>query len=398
MYISFDIAPIILILLGASLLFTLIYILWEYRKYRSLKNAIADSAKINSTFNDNPADESIGVSVVVYANNDTVRLAHNLPLLLEQNYPLFEVIVVNDGATESTKDLLAELELKHQNLYYTFTPDDACNLSRKKLSLMLGIKAAKYEIIITTNSNCTPQSRDWISSMAKHFPQGADVVIGYSRLAHGCDKKTGNVLRSFLSLRNGITYLTQAIRHKPYRGTSDNLAYRKSLFFANKGFSHSMHLHYGDDDLFVNEIATKENTHVEISLESIITTQYDRPEKMFQLDRIRHEFTSRLIKTTAFLKTHIQSTIYYLNLLTIVSSIILGYTNIVVLSTSAIIFITTITLQILLYRKIASILQSRRLALLIPFLTIIQPIANCYYRLKSRRHTACNYTWQPLKN
>lgn len=394
MHISFDIDPFILILLGLSLLFTLILIFWEYYNYKALRSSASLPASTESACN----GEAEGVSVVVYANNDTARLAQNLPLILEQDYPLFEVIVVNDGANESTKDLLEDIERKYDNLYYTFTPDDARNLSRKKLSLMLGIKAAKYGIILTTSSNCSPQSQQWISSMARHFSSGADVVIGHSRLAHGSDKKRGNMLRSFLSLADSVKYLVQAIRRKPYRGTSDNLAYRKSLFFKNKGFSRSMHLHSGEDDLFVNEITTRKNTHVELSPESIMVKQYDLPAKMFQLDRIRHEFTSRLIRTSAFVIDTIRTCIYALNLITILATIAIGYKNIVTIAVPISLAIATIVFQIIYYHKVAQILQSRKLSFSVPLLTLFKPVANFYYKLKSRRHTSYNYTWQPLKN
>ena len=47
-------------------------------------------------------------------------------------------------------------------------------------------------------------------------------------------------------------------------GVGRNLAYRRSVFFGNKGFGTHNHIISGDDDLFVNTNATGDNTAVEI--------------------------------------------------------------------------------------------------------------------------------------
>jgi hypothetical protein len=51
-------------------------------------------------------------------------------------------------------------------------------------------------------------------------------------------------------------------------GVGRNLAYRKGLFFESGGFTHLMNKIAGDDDLFVNHVATKTNTAVVLSRDS----------------------------------------------------------------------------------------------------------------------------------
>ena len=398
MHISFDIDPIILILAGISLALSIIYILWEYIDLRSLKGSVNTSDSLNMLNRQSSCAQEQGVSVIVFSDNNAINLAQNLPHILSQDYPLFEVIVVNDGKNEEINDYLERMSLDYENLHHSYTPDDARNLSRKKLALMIGIKAAKYDIILTTNANCKPQSDKWIASIARHFSAGAEVVIGHSRILDGTDNKNGKLLRSFLTLRNSIKYLVQAINAKPYRGTSNNLAYSKELFFKNKGFSRSMHLHYGEDDLFINEIATHENTHVEISPESVMIAHFDNPARMFQILKLRHTFTERKIRSSAFLKESLKSLVYIANPLVAIVMLILGYTNAIVIAIPVLLAILTIIPQIIIYRKTTETLQARKLMLTVPVFTFIQPVINCYYKLKSRRHTSYNYTWQPLKN
>ena len=288
--------------------------------------------------------------------------------------------------------------LQYDNLHYSYTPDTASNLSRKKLALMLGIKAAKYDIILTTNAHCTSQSDKWISSMACHFATGADVVIGYSNLTKDNDTSFGCRLRAFLYLRHATKFLVYAIHHKPFRGNSNNLAYRKSLFFKNKGFHRSMHLHFGDDDLFINEITTKHNTCVEISPESIISLQYNNPARIFNILKLRHCFTERMIRSWAFTQASLSTITFYCCILSAFSLIVSGFYNLITLSVGVFLLLFAIIPQMILYRKIAKLLQSQELMFTVPFFTLLHPFVNLYYNLNSRRHTDYNYTWQKLKN
>lgn len=397
MYISFNITPTILILSGISLLFSIILILWKYYNLYSLRKSKKESESLSKLNKESNYSESDGVSVIVFSDNNTRDLIQNLPFIIDQDYPLFKIIVVNDGKNEAINDFINRLSLEHKNLRYSYTPDDALNLSRKKLALMIGIKAAKYDIILTTNSNCRPQSNKWISSIARHFQQNTDVVIGHSHISENSDHQKLNLLRSFLTLCNSVKYLVQAICRKPYRGTSDNLAYRKEIFFMNKGFSHSMHLHYGEDDIFVNEIATHNNTKVEITPESTMLTHYENPDRMFETLKLRHLFTERKIHSSAFALDAVKSTISFLNVAIMGSIIIQDYTNLIALAIPIITAIIFSILQIILYRKTAALLSSRKLLFTIPIFALISPIVNLYYRFKSRRHTSYNYTWQPLK-
>lgn len=398
MHISLDISPIILILIVITAVLSLTYTLWEFFNYRSIKKSINRSSGRQRLGKNDNCNENLGVSVIIYSDNKVAKLKRNLPQFLSQEYPLYEIIVVNDGINEMIQDYIDRLSLEHDNIHYTYTPDDARNLSRKKLALMVGIKAAKYDIILTTNANCAPQSCLWISAMANNFAEGADVVIGHSKLEDGTDNKKGNLLRSFMSLRNATKYLVHAIRHKPYRGTSDNLAYRKSLFFKNKGFSRSMHLHYGEDDLFINEITTINNTCVELSPESIISVSHDYPAHIFKTTKLQHCFTEQKIHSGAFILSSISSTIYYAIYTGIVAIIILGYSNLAIVAIALIILLATIIPQMITYRKTAQSLQSVELLFTTPIFTLLHPIINLFYKLKSKRHTAYNYTWQRLKN
>lgn len=213
-----------------------------------------------------PVNKSIPISVVICARNEEANLEVFLPTILEQDYPNFEVIVVNDCSLDNTDMVLKRYQEQHKHLRVTTIKPDEKFSHGKKLALTVGIKAAKYDWLVLTDADCRAKSSRWLANVASNFNEPNEVVLGYG----GYIAKKGilNKLVRFDAFFIAINYLGFALIGKPYMGVGRNLAYRKELFFRNKGFaSHSL-LHSGDDDLFVHEVANKLNTSVEISIES----------------------------------------------------------------------------------------------------------------------------------
>ena len=211
------------------------------------------------------------LSVVICARNESENLRRNLPTILKQDYPDFEVIVINDGSTDESEDLLSALEEEYPNLYHSFTPDSARYISRKKLALTLGIKASKHDWLVFTEADCAPVSNQWLRRMARNFTSSTDIVLGYSGYERG--KGWLHKRASFDSLFTSLRYLGFALAGKPYMGIGRNLAYRKELFFKVKGFSTHLNMQRGEDDLFINQVANENNTRVETSPDAVIRMQ-----------------------------------------------------------------------------------------------------------------------------
>ena len=158
------------------------------------------------------------VSIIVCAKNESENLELNLPLLLEQEYPQYEVIVVNDGSTDESCDLLERLDKKYSNLYHTFLPMDAKYMSRKKMCLNVGIKAAHYEHLIIVDADCEPGSKIWLSNIMKNYTPETDMILGYSDFK----KKNGFLYRliGYENLLSTMQYMGYALKGKVLRGTS----------------------------------------------------------------------------------------------------------------------------------------------------------------------------------
>ena len=201
------------------------------------------------------------VSVIICARNEAENLRNFLPAVLEQDYPDYEVIVVNDCSEDNSYLILGNYLLQYPHLRISTVNKDPKFTHNKKFAQFIGIKAAKNDILLFTDADCQPESDRWLHKMASHFGDKTDFVLGYG----GYQQKKGllNKYIRYDCLSIAMQYLGMAIRGVPYMGVGRNLAYRRSIFFENNGYGAHNHLISGDDDLFVNANATKTNTSVE---------------------------------------------------------------------------------------------------------------------------------------
>ena len=206
------------------------------------------------------------ISIIICAKNEQKNLEKFLPRILDQDYPEFEVVVVNDSSSDNTEELLSAMLIEYKHLRFTSIPANEDFLHGKKLALTIGLKAAKYDHILLTDADCYPVSDQWLQKIASNLIGQKKIVLGYG----GYERKKGllNLIIRYETVFTAMQYLSYAIKGRPYMGIGRNLAYEKALFFENKGFASHYHISSGDDDLFVNENATTVNTAVEFSRES----------------------------------------------------------------------------------------------------------------------------------
>ena len=245
---------VILLVLGSAALIQIIYYLVFYLAFILCKNK------------PEKPEEFKPVSVIICARNEAENLKKFLPLVLEQDYPDYEVIVVNDCSEDNTYDVLGNYLPLYPHLKISTVNRDPRFTHNKKFAQFIGIKAATYDTLLFTDADCYPESKNWIRNMTCHFNEKTEIVLGYG----GYLNKKGllNKYIRFDTVMIAMNYLGMAIRGVPYMGVGRNLAYSKELFFRNKGFGKFNHLMSGDDDLFVNSNANKENTVVEFRKDS----------------------------------------------------------------------------------------------------------------------------------
>ena len=312
------------------------------------------------------------VSIVVCARNEYENLRTNLPHWLDQDYPEFELIVVNDSSDDNTEELLKDYKKRYGNLKVFDLKQNLNFFKGKKFPLSLGIKSASYDIVLLTDADCTPASNQWVRRMQSGFVEGKDIVLGY-----GAYEKRPGFLNRFIrfdAFHVAIQYLSLALAGKAYMGVGRNLSYRKSLFFGQKGFSSHYKVHSGDDDLFVNSVATKTNTQIEISKASQTISAAKRSFSGWFNQKRRHFTTGRHYskKSRSTLMWYGLSKVLFYSFAVVL--IIMTYNLLVIL---AALFLYLVSLMII-FRKAAIKLDEADLSLVSPlldlFMTFINPL------------------------
>jgi glycosyltransferase involved in cell wall biosynthesis len=223
----------------------------------------------NST---NYESRSPGVTVLVCAWNERENLTELLPILDAQEYPEYEVILLDDRSDDGSEEFMRENIHGWKHIRYLRINDKFEHVTPKKYALTVGMKQAKYPLALMTDADCRPNSPYWITSMASQVTDQKDIVIGFSPY-----EKHKGLLNWFIrceTFYTAVQYLSFSLAGMTYMGVGRNILYKRDVFFANKGFYRHRHIMGGDDDIFLNEVATGSNTAISIEPESFV---YSKP-------------------------------------------------------------------------------------------------------------------------
>lgn len=340
-------------------------------------------------------DEQPGITVVVYAHNQADDLLHNLPVLLDNNYPDFEVVVVDDGSTDDTENVLTQMDQRSEHFFHTTIAERVRTVSHRKLAMMLGVKAAHNGIILMTQAQCVPSSPEWIASMAKHFTPGIDAVIGPTVY----ESRTGfmNRFMQWDYFDRMITMLGLTIASKPYSGWSTNMAFRKEIFFDNhnRAFSNHLDIHPGEDDVFLKYATRKVrgfgryNITAACSTDALIINQIQPLKYNWNKDRLTRAFTQRYYFWTPCTLKHIDTLSRYAlvgsGTATIAITSIMA--NWWVLGTATILMLVHALLCSLIPYYTAKRMGTHRYMMSPLFYYLITPLIDAIYVLKAGTHT-----------
>jgi cellulose synthase/poly-beta-1,6-N-acetylglucosamine synthase-like glycosyltransferase len=310
------------------------------------------------------------VSVIICARNEEENLTHFLPYILEQDYPDYEVIVVNDCSEDNSFDVLGSFLAKYPHLRISTVNKDPKFTHNKKFAQFIGIKAAKNDLLLFTDADCQPESDKWIAGMASHFDDKTDFVIGYG--GYLSRKGLLNYYIRYDTMFIAMQYLGMGIRGNPYMGVGRNLAYKRSMFFNNKGYGRFNRLISGDDDLFVNASASGKNTSVEF--------RKDMHTRSIPAANINEWFAQK--------KRHLTTARYYRSgdkillilepasrLLFYISAVIL-FVNSFLWPVITVIFGLRLIIQVIIFTLIAKKLNEKGLVTFTLFFDIFSPLVN----------------------
>lgn len=255
---------LLLILMSSAFFVQLIYFLFFFIRIGPTKH----TPLLNS--------EYPPVSVIICARSESSKLIEHLPHIFDQDYPDFEVVVVNDRSWDDTKEILKAFQVKYPQLRVINIEESSHEHFGKKMALTIGIKGAKNEWLLLTDADCKPNSVHWLRKMTEARNEKTELVLGYS--PYKKEKGLLNKIIRFDTFWAGLHYLSFAKAGLPYMGVGRNLMYRKDVFFRLSGFKKHYHISSGDDDLFVNEAAHSSNTSIQTDVASHV---FSLPKKSF---------------------------------------------------------------------------------------------------------------------
>lgn len=393
MYFSPTISFTALWLIGACALCVLAVAAFYFFRVRTVVNY---RRRADGERPDKPDSDYLPASVIIYSQGDAENLHELLEVVLNQDYPAaYEVIVVNEGEASDVRDTVGMLRNRYPNLYLTFTPEGVVNLSRKKLALTLGIKAARYDVAVLTTTAATVTSPLWLRRMTWRFDKNspAEVVLGFAAVDPGEDSVHGCRRRAFDFVAESVRWLSVAIAGKPFRGTEYNIAYRRSLFLKNKGFARSLNLHYGDDDIFISEIANRHNTQVELSEDSIVLLREGNHPRLFNERVLRRIFTERFIRRKPRVLVPLTGILQIAAIACGAAAAYIDWPNLQVAVIAAVLIVALLAFDIATWRKAMKALKSRPLCITIPWFVLTHPLRRGMARLHARLGKQKKYTW-----
>ncbi len=230
------------------------------------------------------------VTILISARNDADNLYDNLPTILQQDYPEFEVIVINHQSVDESYHILNAYAQQYKNLRVIEIERSQHLKPGKKLPLTIGIKGSKYEHLVFTDADCKPASNQWLKSTISNFADKKEIVLGYAPYI----TRSGllNKIIRFDTTWIALNYFSLALAKMPYMGVGRNLAYTKTVFNSVNGFKSHYSLTSGDDDLFVQESATKENYAINLDPASFCHSEGSPDWESWLRQKARHYTTA----------------------------------------------------------------------------------------------------------
>ena len=319
--------------------------------------------------------------MVIVASDHEEQLTKHLPLILTQDYPDYEVIVVDDNSQDDTKELLKRLSKQYPHLYRTFTSDSIRYISHKKLALTLGIKAAKKEWVVFTDPDCYPTSDQWLARMARHFTDDTDVVIGYSNY----ERKAGfaNLCYTFDTMQQQLRMLGATLWGRGYMGMGRNMAYRRELFFRCKGYSRHLDLQRGEDDLFINEHVPAHRITAEVSAEATVRCSSANT-YTWRVDKLSRLFVRSKLKGITHYLLEIDTLSRILMYAAVIAGIVYGITHQqwITVGVCAGLWGVRYACQCIVFHATARDLGERRYNVSLPLFDLLHPLGEMYFRVR----------------
>lgn len=353
-----------------------------------------NSAQDPSTFSSIPAKTSVPITILLTVHDQAKELEMHLSSFLSQEFDNdFQVVVVAEQGDSETEDVLKRYE-NDAHLYATFIPSSSRYMSKKKLAVTLGVKAAKYEWIIMTDAGCTPASPYWLQCMSKACNENNKLVLGYSNYT----AETAD-FRRIEQLYTELYLMKKAENGIAYRTNSANLAFRKSMFLQGEGYRGNLHLLRGEYDFIVNKYADEGSSALMIEQDAWIIEDEPLQKKWLNKHLFYQETRKYLNRSTPMrMLFNLDMMLLHTSYLFILAMMVYGgiFMNYTLLLTAVVSLLLTVILRAQFAKgTLTYFLEDTALWKVIPF-EISMMWRNLSYRLKYVRADKNDFTSHKL--
>ena len=338
------------------------------RRMRLTTNS-GDKADVHDTMLNRAIAAPPGVSVIVCARNEAARLDKLIPVILDQDYPDFELLIIDDHSSDNTQEILAHWNNTDPRVRGIVFNDQNVGHQGKKHALTFGINQATHDLLLLTDADCIPGSRHWIETMVEALEDHYSIVLGFG----GYLKRAG-VLNALIRFETNLTaglYLGQAIAGNPYMGVGRNLAYRKAFFYAQNGFESHQHIPSGDDDLLINHGGRAANTAVVLDPNAFTWSLPKESWRSLFRQKRRHQSTAHHYRNKTKLMLGIYSgsvALFYLCLVTL--ALYLPWNSSIFMALLGL----TIVRSIYLIAQLSAVFKKFQSTDLRPWILILEPL------------------------
>lgn len=320
------------------------------------------------------------ISVVIIAHDNAPELKKHLTTYLTQDYPAgYEVIVVADRNDPETEDII-KLYSKYENLYATYLPTSSYYISRRKLAITVGIKAAHNDWVIVTDAWCLPDSDKWIENIAKECKDDKDIVLGYTHFEEDVPSRW-----HYEHLRNALYDMNRALGTAAYGTCSPLLAIRKKVFMEQDGFVGNLQYARGEYDFLVNKFGKDHRSSIAISPDSMSTELM--PVKKLWINKHLHHISYRKNMDGRFFMSFIYNAdmiMMHLCNICIIAGIVYGILkqDYIILGAAIVAFIIEYALRALIASKAIKKFDASVSAFLVPLFDFIQSLYDMMWKIR----------------
>ncbi len=319
-------------------------------------------------------------SIIIPAHDNAYELERHLPCFLEQQYEGdFEIIIVESKTGDRTDEVLAKYA-DDKRLYSTFIPSSSRYMSRKKLAMTVGAKAAKYDWLIFADAECYPKGNGWLEAIAAEIDSDCELAIGYGNY---CGETSA--FHRFIQLRNSLYALRRAAKGTAHMAASDCIAIKRDVFIEAKGFEGNLMYVRGEYDYLVNKFATKSNTAVITSPDGWMmkdepTVKSWKNTNLFRIDTMKHLQNKTGYRLASLTDTVTMYMSYLLLIVGLTAGIVIS--NLLLIIVSALSLIVCITERTLISHK-TSVMYGEQIPIweIVPF-EIMVLMHDIKYRIK----------------